>query len=87
MLLECSNDTVLLSTHNIIMIWQRKKELEDLKVLRRSPDLFNNVKIGQGQLRLIIKQTLFYNIWGLQPFLSKDLKQPNEYSIKQPSDF
>ena len=23
-------------------------KLEDLKVLRRSPDLFNNVKIGQG---------------------------------------
>ena len=29
--------------------------LEDLKVLRRSPDLFDNVKIGHGQLRLIIK--------------------------------
>ena len=25
-------------------------ELEDLKVLRRSPDLLNNVKIGQGGL-------------------------------------
>ena len=31
------------------------KELEDLKVLKRSPDLLNNVKIGQGQLRLIIQ--------------------------------
>ena len=31
---------VLITCHNI--------ELEDLKVLRRSPDLFNNVKIGQG---------------------------------------
>ena len=30
-------------------------KLEDLK---RSPDLLNNVKIGQGQLRLII-QTYF----------------------------
>ena len=47
-------------------------KLEDLKVLRRSPDLFNNVKIGQGQLRLIMKQILFYNIWGLQPFWSSD---------------
>ena len=28
----------------------RKAKLEDLKVLRRSPDLLNNVKIGQGQL-------------------------------------
>ena len=25
-------------------------ELEDLKVLKRSPDLLNNVKIGQDQL-------------------------------------
>ena len=25
-----------------------KSKLEDLKVLRRSPDLLNNVKIGQG---------------------------------------
>ena len=24
--------------------------------------------------------------WGLQPFWSSDLKQSNEYSIKQPSD-
>ena len=30
-------------------------QLEDLKVLRRSPDIFYNVKIGQGQLLLIIK--------------------------------
>ena len=32
----------------------KKHKLEDLKVLKRSPDLLNNVKIGQGQLRLII---------------------------------
>ena len=31
-----------------------KNKLEDLKVLRRSHDLLNNVKIGQGQLRLTI---------------------------------
>ena len=36
-------------------------------------DLFNNVKIGQGQLQLIIKHILFYHIWGLQPFRSSDL--------------
>ena len=29
-------------------ICQEYKKLEDLKVLRRSPDLLNNVKIGQG---------------------------------------
>ena len=48
-------------------------ELEDLKVLRRSPDLLNNVKIGQGQLQLIMEQILFYYIWGLQTFWSSDL--------------
>ena len=39
--------------------------LEDLKVLRRSPDLLNNVKIGQGQLQLIMEQILFlkYTFW------------------------
>ena len=31
-----------------------KIEIEDLKVLKRSPDLLINVKIGQGQHRLII---------------------------------
>ena len=45
------------------------RKLEDLKVLRRSPDLLNNAKIGQGQLQLI----LFYHIWRLQPFWSSDL--------------
>ena len=51
-------------------------KLEDLKVLRRSPDLLNNVKIGQGQLQLIMKQILFYHIFGLQPFWSSDLNNP-----------
>ena len=47
------------------MVWKFAKidkwrllQLEDLKVLKRSPDLLNNVKIGQSQLRLII-QTYF----------------------------
>ena len=42
-----------------------KNKLEDLKVLRRSPDLLNNVKIGQGQLQLILEQILFlpYTFW------------------------
>ena len=44
---------------------------EDLKVLRRSPDLLNNVTIGHSQLQLIIEQILFYHIWGLQPFWSR----------------
>ena len=34
---------------NILMVFcEGFGKLEDLKVLRRSPDLFNNVKIGQG---------------------------------------
>ena len=48
------------------------EKLEDLKVLRCSPDIFNYVKIGQGQLQLIIKHILVYHIWGLQPFWSSD---------------
>ena len=49
------------------------KKIKDLKVLRCSPDLLNNVKLGQGQLQLIMKQILFYHIWGLQTFWSSDL--------------
>ena len=42
-----------------------RSQLEDLKVLRRSPDLLNNVKIGQGQLQLLMEQILFlpYTFW------------------------
>ena len=40
------------------------EELEDLKFLRRSNDLFNNVKIGQGQLQLIMKHILFTSNFG-----------------------
>ena len=42
-----------------------EQKLEDLKVLRCSPDLLNNVKIGQGQLQLIMEQILFlpYTFW------------------------
>ena len=38
------------------MVWRDK--LEDLKVLRRSPDLLNNIKIGQGQLQLIMEKNV-----------------------------
>ena len=64
-----------------------RRKLEDLKVMRRSPDLFNNVKIGQGQLQLIMKHILFYLIWGLQPFWSSDLSNlmsnPSVISVKK----
>ena len=61
-----------------------KIKLEDLKVLRRSPDLLNNVKIGQGQLQLIIEQILFYHIWGMQTFWSSDLNNLMNTSSNSP---
>ena len=64
----CSNTLsiyILISLKLLItaLIWD--ENLEDLKVLRRSPDLLNNVKIGQGQLQLLIEQILFlpYTFW------------------------
>ena len=59
-------------------------KLEDLTVLKRSPDLLNNVKIGQDQLQLIMKHILFY---GVAAISSSDFKQSNKYFIKQPRDF
>ena len=55
-------------------------KLEDLKVLRRSPDLLNNVKIGQGQLQLLMEQILFlpYTIW------SSDLNNLMNYPSNSP---
>ena len=52
--------------------------------MRRSPDLLNNVKIVQGQLQLIMKQILFYHIYGLQPFWSSDLNNPMNTPSKSP---
>ena len=48
----------------------RGVKLEDLKVLRRSPDLLNNVKIGQGQLQLIMKKFCF-TTFGVAAILAK----------------
>ena len=61
------------SRTNISSATDNNIKLEDLKVLRRSPDHLNNVKIVQGQLQLIMEQILLYHIWGLQPFWSSDL--------------
>ena len=43
-----------------MMYFNINVKLEDLTVLKRSPDLLNNVKIGQDQLRLKMKHILFY---------------------------
>ena len=55
-------------------------KLEDLKVLKRSPNLLNNVKIGQ----LIMEKILFYHIWGLQTFRSSDLNNLMNNSSNSP---
>ena len=38
-------------------------KLEDLKVLKGSPDLLGNVKIGQGQLKLITETYFGFTIY------------------------
>ena len=53
-------------------------KLEDLKP---SPDLLNNVKIGQGQLRAIIETYIWLTIYGGCSHIRHDLKQSEEYSI------
>ena len=64
----------------------QKRKLEDLKVLRRSPDLLNNVKIGQGQLQLIMEQILFlpYTFWSsdLNNLMNKPSYSPVISEIK-----
>ena len=66
------------------IFYKKNRKLEDLTVLKRSPDLLNNVKIGQDQLGLIMKHILIYG--GCSHF-GQVTKQSNEYSIKQHSDF
>ena len=48
----------------VIILDSVRHKLEDLMVLKRSPDLLNNVKIGQDQLQLIMKHILFYGSCG-----------------------
>ena len=45
-----------------MVLYIANHKLEDLK---RSPDLLDNVKIGQGQLQLLMEQILFlpYTFW------------------------
>ena len=58
-----------------LLFASEKCKLEDLKVLRHSPDLFNNVNIGQGQLLLIIN-IFCSTIYGVAcKFWSSDLKK------------
>ena len=47
---------IITDSHN----GSNNKQLEDLAVLKRSPDLLNNVKIDKHQLQLIMKHILFY---------------------------
>ena len=55
--------------------------LEDLKVLKCSPYLPNNVKICQDQLRLIIETYFVLPYMGVAADWSNDLKQSKEYRL------
>ena len=57
-MLNCGHDPLNQCLLLILDYWT--SELEDLMVLKLSPDLLNNVKIGQDQLLLIMKNILFY---------------------------
>ena len=46
-------------------------KLEDLRVLKHSPDLLNNVKVSHGQLRLIIQTYFVLPYMGLVAILVK----------------
>ena len=48
-----------------------KRKLEDLKVLKHSPDLLNNVKIGHGHLRLFIQTYFVLPYMGMVAILVK----------------
>ena len=71
------------------LVWRDNFKLEDLK---RSPDLLINVKIGHGQLRLIIQTYFVLPYMGMVAILVKyhiyiywilHMK----FELKQPSDF
>ena len=64
--------------NNQLLVFVIKFKLEDLKVLRRSPDLFDNVKIGQGQIQLIIKHILLNPYMGVAAILVT-CGSPNEW--------
>ena len=57
---ECKQPGMLSEIPKINFQGNKNSTLEDLAVLKRSPDLVNNVKIGQDQLLLIMKHILFY---------------------------
>ena len=60
---------------------KKKIKLEDLTVLKCSPDLFNNVKIGQSQFRLIIQTYFVLPYMGNGHFDQVTPKQYNIYSF------
>ena len=55
--------------------------------MRRLPDFLNNVKVGRGQLQLIMEQILFYHLWGLQPFWPSDLNNLMNNPSNSPVNF
>ena len=71
----CENQTWDFSRSSKIASWltQVSFKLDDLKVLKRSPDFLNNVKIGQDQLRLIIET---YFVWPCMGVAAIFVKSP-----------
>ena len=58
----------MLTVIEFVNFFKIRLKLEDLKVLRGSPDLLNNVKIGQGQLQLIMEPICFTIYGGCRHF-------------------
>ena len=59
-----SDQSVFTESQACCMLRYATFKLEDLTVLKRSPVFLNNVKIGQDQLRLIMKHILLYGGYG-----------------------
>ena len=67
--LICLGPSFKKMTHHFLLhgsLWPTNLETRglDLKALKHSPDLLNNVKIGQDQLPLIMKHNLFNGGYG-----------------------
>ena len=56
-------------------------------IFSRHTVLHKCVTINKSGLKSPAYNETYFVLWALRPFSSSDLKQSNEYFIKQPSDF
>ena len=77
---EIDSELDMSNSKNLTKNTDYRNKLEDLTVLKRSPDLLNNVK-KRSRSTTAYNETYFV-LWRLQPFWLSDQKQSNEYSIK-----